>query len=521
MSRRILMQKKLTAGLIACAPLVGCTLTLDFDGQKAQVKAVSFRGEDALQGGSGIGSTLVVGDVDFNTSGQINDVLVGQALDFGALATIPVLPVAADPDDRTTHFQLKEAQSSSGSEEDRSFRQYGVSALVQNLGGGVGHEGPELIVGAPGVDASTDGNVIVFDGDTRAFSFGVVVGRLSGDAAEPDFGRSVALGDLDGATIGGNPDEFQTIAVGAPVASGAGSVYLFRTFLNAQSEVAFCDDGTPAALKIDAAAVAAALPASTAIGPSFGAQAAVGELGSLLGALDDRAELVVVEPDASRLFVFSFLPSATECEPMQIDPAGSLEILLPDTPASIALLDAGTNNSRIAVGFPGALGGVGEIQVCTTDIGTIPPTPSCAAISNPAPTYERLGAFTLSGYGQTLIAGDLNDDNDDGSFDLNDPDDLLVGAPTSTVGGVSGAGASFMVFADGAGGFSVGADQIQALADLAPEENAASGTALAIIGDLSGDGICEVAVGVPGANEGKGEALLYLDVTAPGFVPPP
>jgi hypothetical protein len=77
-----------------------------------------------------------------------------------------------------------------------------------------------------------------------------------------------------------------------------------------------------------------------------------------------------------------------------------------------------------------------------------------------------------------------------------------------------------MLFSDGIGVFITTADQVQVLADFAPEADAVTGTSVAIIGDLSGDGLSEVAIGAPGANAGKGQALFYLDVTAPGFTAP-
>jgi FG-GAP repeat len=509
--------KKLTASLLALTPLASCTLQLDFEGEKTKVKVVSYQGDVGLTG-TGIGATLAVGDIDLdNTDANgvttISDIIVAQELDVGSLASIPVRENPANAEDLRTHFITNEGKNLSGSTEDSSSRRYGISTLVKNLGGGIEQKGPELIVGSPSKTNGIAGNVVIFDGDTQNFSFGLVIGRLSGDSQELNFGQSIALGDADGATVGGNPDEFQVLAVGSP-GDGAetGSVYLYRTFSNGQGDVAFCTDGIPAALKIDAATVAAALPASTAIGPSFGAQILIGEAGNLLGTLDDRAELIVTEPAANRLFIFSFDPSAATCDSLVIDSVNTLEIPLNDSPTSITLLDAGTNNAQIAVGFAAAQAGVGEIDLCTTDILVLPPTPSCTALPNPAPTYERLGAFSLAGYGNTMVSGDMNGDGSD---------DLLIGASASAVGGKTNAGAALMLFSDGAGSMITAAENVQVFADFTPEANARTGAAVAIIGDLSLDGLSEVVIGAPGANGGKGQALFYLDVTAPGFVPPP
>jgi hypothetical protein len=508
--------KKLTVGLLVISPLVSCTLQLDFEGEKNKVKVVAYQGEAGLEG-TGIGIALAAGDIDQDSTDAfgvttVKDIVVAQELDFGSVASIRVLENAASPDDARTHVLTKEGKDLSGTEEDKSSRQYGITALIENLGGGTDHEGPELLVGSPSKTEGVAGNVVVFDGDSKNFTFGLVLVRLSGDSQEPNFGQSIALGDLDGATVGGSLDEFETVAVGAPGDStDTGAVYLYRTFSNNQGDVAFCTDGLPAALKIDAAAVAAALPTSVAIGPSFGEQILVGELGNLLGVIDDRAELIVAEPLQNRLFIFSFLPSAATCDSLVIDSANSIEIPLGDTPTSIALLDAGTNNAQIAVGFSAAQAGAGELSLCTTDILALPPTPSCTALPNPAPTYERLGDFSLAGYGNTMVSGDMNGDG----FD-----DLLIGASSSTVGGQANAGAALMVFSDGAGSFVTAADNVQVLTDFSPEADARTGTAVAIIGDLSGDGLSEVVVGAPGANAGKGQALFYLDVTAPGFTAP-
>ena len=507
--------KKLTAGLLAIAPLSGCTLQLDFEGEKTKVKVVSYQGEVGLTG-TGIGATLTAGDIDLDNTDAlglttINDIVVAQELDFGSVASIPVRETPANAEDVRSHFLTNEAKDLSGDEDDRNSRRYGVSILVKNLGGGVDQTAPELIVGSPSNTSGVAGNVVIFDG-TQNFIFGLVSGRLSGDSQELNFGESIAVGDADGATVGGNPDAFQVLAVGAPGdGASAGAVYLYRTFSNGQGDVVFCTDGIPAALKIDAAAVAAALPTSAAIGSSFGAQILIGEAGNLLGTPDDRAELIVTEPEANRLFVFSFDPSAATCDSLVIDSLNTLEIPLNDSPTSIALLNAGTN-AQLAVGFAAAQAGAGEINLCTTDIVALPPTPSCTALPNPAPTYERLGVFSLAGYGNTMVSGDLNGDG----FD-----DLLIGASASTVGGLDGAGAALMLFSDGAGSMITAAENVQVLADFTPEADARTGAAVAIIGDLSLDGLSEVAVGAPGANGGKGQALFYLDVTAPGFVPPP
>jgi hypothetical protein len=509
--------KKFTAGLLAITPLVSCTLQLDFEAEKTKVKVVSYQGEVGLTG-TGIGATLAVGDIDLDNTDAaglttINDIIVAQELDVGSVASIPVRKNPANAQDLRTHFLTNEGKNLSGSEEDSSSRRYGLSVLVENLGGGIDQKGPELIVGSPSKAAGVAGNIVVFDGDSQNFTFGLVVGRLSGDSQEPNFGQSIALGDLDGATVGGSADDLQVLAAGTPGDGvDTGSVYLFRTFSNNQGDVAFCTDGIPAALKIDAAAVAAALPASAAIGPSFGAHILIGELGNLLGGADDRAELIVTEPEANRLFIFSFDPSAATCDDLVIDSVNSLEVPLSDAPTSLAILDAGTANAQLAVGFAAAQAGAGQIDLCTTDLATLPPTPSCTALSNPAPTYERLGAFTLGGYGNTMASGDMNSDGSD---------DLLIGASASTVGGKTNAGAALMLFSDGAGSFFTAAENVQVFADFTPEANARTGAAVAIIGDLSLDGLSEVAIGAPGANGGKGQALFYLDVTAPGFVPPP
>lgn len=493
------MTRVISVSLLA---LAGCTLRLGFEDEKTKVRVVSYRGDAGLEGRS-IGAALAAADIDLATEeAPLRDLVVAQALDVGALASIPVFLTgdslegrgAAIQDDPRAHFGTELARTTPAFSEDAADRRFGAAVLVQNLGGDDAHLGPELLIGAPGRQLANPGNVIILDGDSAAFGFGTLVARLSGLDSEPEFGRSLVLGDLDGPA-----DLFDTLAVGAPsLDADPGAVYLYRFEAGVGGKAALCDGGLPPALVLNGAALDAQL--SSPLGPSFGTQLAAGELG--LGGLDDRAELVITEPDAERVIVLSLEDPGADCAPLTL--AQVAELPLGEAPGGLALLDEGTDAARIAVGLPAAASGAGEVALC--DLA------SCVALETPAPAYERLGDFSLGRYGQTLLAEDLDGQNGE---------DLFVGAPGSRVGGQNGAGAALLLFSDGAGGFvTSGTDTVQVLADLFPENNAAFGTALAILGDISGDGLKEVAVGAPLAFAGKGEVFLYLDIDTGDFSSP-
>ena len=116
-------------------------------------------------------------------------------------------------------------------------------------------------------------------------------------------------------------------------------------------------------------------------------------------------------------------------------------------------------------------------------------------------------------FGAALSVGDLDD---------NDFDDLAIGAPEKQFGDEVGAGAAVVVFGDLDGldeGTSPATLLTQDTEDVpgVPEEFDFFGSALAV-GDFDDDGVGELAVGVPGENNGRG-SVQTLEGGAGGFGP--
>ncbi|MDJ0523594.1 MAG: FG-GAP-like repeat-containing protein [Planctomycetota bacterium] len=114
------------------------------------------------------------------------------------------------------------------------------------------------------------------------------------------------------------------------------------------------------------------------------------------------------------------------------------------------------------------------------------------------PLADPAGPEAGAAFGAALAAGRV---------DANTIDDLVVGAPGATVEGVAGAG-HVVVFYD-AQRAPFGEDVAGPVFAEKPAEGAAFGTSLAI-GDLGGDGVPEVVIGVPGQKLGRVETWRLL-----------
>jgi FG-GAP repeat len=110
------------------------------------------------------------------------------------------------------------------------------------------------------------------------------------------------------------------------------------------------------------------------------------------------------------------------------------------------------------------------------------------------PLFTQSNAETGDGFGAALAAGDLDDD---GFFDL------AIGAPGEDIGATGDAGAVTVLFGS-AGGLTAGGPTLfqGGGADGTAETGDAFGAALAT-GILGGDGIADLAVGVPGEDVGS------------------
>lgn len=155
-----------------------------------------------------------------------------------------------------------------------------------------------------------------------------------------------------------------------------------------------------------------------------------------------------------------------------------------------------------AVGVPGEDGSAGAVNVFYGARGTglLVATANTMLLEGTAsiPGPRRAGER----FGSVLAIGDLNDDG---------ITDLAIGAPGDVDSGVA-AGAVFVVYGDAAGlnegpARAVRLAQSSALVPGAPEVSDRFGASLAV-GDFAGDGIDDLAIGVPGENANSGGVVV-------------
>ena len=357
------------------------------------------------------------------------------------------------------------------SSDPRAQAEFGRSAVA--VAGLVAGGGAGLVVGAPGEEVGSQyaaGRVYVLDAGSGAPVFSVASHLATGGGR---FGAAVAgAGDVDG---DGRPD----LAVGEP---GQGRAHVVSGATKRTVQV---------------------LTAEGFFASSSGFGAALAGGADLDG--DGRPDLVVGAPSddvydgpdeydaAGRTYVVSFLPAAqperTVLVPGYGSPFGQFGVAVAAVPDV-----SGDGRPDLAVGAPGELSsveGTGRVYVVDAARDVL-----LRAVTSPAGSPSRSFGASVSG---------VCDVNGDGAGDL------VVGAPTEAVAdeaanGAFGAGRAYVL--SGADG-----SALHALVSPRPEGNGEFGRSVAAVGDVDGDGRCDLAVGAPGEFFYTGRTYVFSGAT--------
>ena len=401
---------------------------------------------------------------------------------------------------------------------------------------GDGHA--DLTLGADGWDGGPRGMVAIFAGPFEKgdnVQMASAHTTLDGSSAEPGAGRSLAvMGDMDG--------HGQTwLAVGAapqtPEGTAAGAVYLLRGPFSADT----IELAATAEVVLDFAAEGDALGSALASGLDATGNGYPDLAVGAPGVMDDAGELLFFEGPIS-----AFASRESAAGIVQGDAAddclGTHLALVPDM--------NGDGLAELAVGAPYAgSSNQGEVLLFLSPLGTSFDRSSAdqsytgEAMNDLLGTVAAAGDVDADGRGDLLLSAPYGSEDQAGvvylllrasslvstvgnaeatiegsvaggtlgtglagldDFDADGRSDLLLGAPKVDVP-ESDAGACYLFYGEVAGSHnSASADMVLA----GPGAAAKSGSAIADLGDLDGDGFSDALIGAPSSS--KGEAGLLL-----------